>query len=182
MGEVMSGWLRQLMPNEYVNSIYHIDLDRLWENGIRLVLSDLDNTLVAWNDPVIPQHLADWFAEVQNRGFEICLISNNKGDRVEQFAARSGLRAIAAARKPRPEAFHKAMKLFARTPAETVMVGDQLFTDVKGGNAAGIYTVLVLPIHPKEWWGTMMVRRLEKLAMRRLVKRGLVVPDRDERG
>lgn len=177
----MARWLQQVMPDEYVSSVHHIDLDKLWLSGKRLLLSDLDNTLVPWNDAVVPEHLLDWFTQVKARGFEMCLISNNKGDRVEQFAATLGLYAIAAARKPRPEAFKKAMQQFGRTRAETIMVGDQLFTDIKGGNAAGLYTVLVLPIHSREWWGTKMVRRVERIAMRRLIKHGLVVPDRQER-
>lgn len=176
----MSGWLQNVMPDEYVNSVYHIDLDKLWESGKRLLLSDLDNTLVAWNNMDVPDTLANWFEGVRTRGFEVCLISNNKGDRVEKFASSCGVTAIAAARKPRTQAFRQAMQRFQRTPVETVMVGDQLFTDIKGGKAAGLYTVLVLPIDPREWWGTTVVRRVERLAMRGLIKRGLVVPDKDK--
>lgn len=177
----MAGWLQHLTPHEYVHSVYHIDLDKLWQNGKRLLLSDLDNTLVGWNHPHVPEELSVWLLEAKQRGFEICLISNNRGDRVQEFAARSGLTAIAAARKPRPAAFVRAMQQFGRRSDETVMIGDQLFTDVKGGNRVGIYTVLVLPVDRREWWGTQFVRRLEWFAMRSLVKRGLVIPDQSER-
>jgi uncharacterized protein len=173
----MTSWLNQLRPNEYVPSIYDIHLDKLWQTGHRLILSDLDNTLVAWNYPEVSQELATWFRTAKAHGFEICIISNNKGPRVKLFAQRAGLDYIAAANKPKPDAFLQALKRFSRQASQTVMIGDQLFTDIQGGNRCGLHTILVLPIHPREWWGTRVVRIPERFAMRMLERGGLKRPD-----
>jgi uncharacterized protein len=168
-------WLR-MMPDEYVASITEIDLDRLWKDGRRLILTDLDNTLVPWNHPEVPDDLTIWLKKAEETGFRVCIVSNNKGPRVHAFAEAAGVPYLAAARKPKPDAFLEGMRRFSVSPAATVMVGDQLLTDVRGGNRAGLYTILVLPIHPREWWGTRLVRRFERVVMRVLVRRGLRVP------
>lgn len=178
----MTIWTAKLRPDEYVSSIYDIDLDKLWQAGYRLVCSDLDNTLVAWNHPDVSSDLAQWFEHAKQRGFELCIISNNKGPRVKLFAERAGIAYIAAANKPKPDAFRQALTMFGKTADETVMIGDQLFTDIQGGNLAGLHTILVLPIHPREWWGTKVVRIPEKVVMRLLVRQGLRVPHRTSHG
>lgn len=175
-GVSFMGWLDEMTPNEYVASFTDIDLDKLWAQGRRLILCDLDNTLVPWNDPAASNQLVNWLEQVHQLGFAVCIVSNNHGPRVEAFAKVTDLAFVAAARKPRPEAFVDAMAQFQCLPDETVMVGDQLFTDIRGGNRAGVYTILVVPIHPREWWGTRMVRQAERLVMRRLQRRGLKSP------
>ncbi|MCL6631053.1 MAG: YqeG family HAD IIIA-type phosphatase [Alicyclobacillus herbarius] len=167
------------MPDEYVESVYAIDLDKLYQDGRRLLLTDLDNTLVPWNDEVIPDELVAWYARVTRLGFELCIVSNNRGVRVVEFAERLGARAIAAARKPKPDAFLSAMQATGVTPQQTVMVGDQLFTDIRGARRLGIYTILVLPISEREWWGTRFTRVAERLVFRGLERRGLVRPNRE---
>lgn len=172
----MTTWLERMHPDEYVSSVYDIDLDGLWRTGHRLLLSDLDNTLVAWNHPDVSQELEAWFQRAKQHGFDICILSNNKGARVQLFAERAGVAFIAAAKKPKSDAFLQALTRFGKTAQETVMIGDQLFTDIQGGNRCGVYTILVLPIHPREWWGTRMVRIPERLVMRMLLRRGLHIP------
>ncbi|MCL6515970.1 YqeG family HAD IIIA-type phosphatase [Alicyclobacillus sp.] len=174
----MSSFWERWMPNEFVASVHEIDLTRLRRAGRRLILCDLDNTLVPWNDPDVPEDLRSWIARGQAMGFTFCIVSNNRGPRVQRFAEKTGLPHIAAARKPKPEAFEEAMRRFSARPEETVMVGDQLLTDVRGGNRCGAYTILVAPIHPREWWGTRLVRIAERFVMRRLLRRGLQVPHR----
>ncbi|CAM3730521.1 YqeG family HAD IIIA-type phosphatase [Alicyclobacillus pomorum] len=171
-------WLERLRPDAYVAEVADIDLDKLREQGYRLLLTDLDNTLVPWNHPEVSEDLADWLQQAKNKGFQVCIVSNNHGPRVEKFAAKADVAFIAGAKKPKPAAFLQAMERFRATPETTVMVGDQLFTDIRGGNRCGLHTILVLPIHPKEWWGTRLVRRVERIAMYMLVRRGLVVPER----
>ncbi|MFB5189996.1 YqeG family HAD IIIA-type phosphatase [Alicyclobacillus fastidiosus] len=170
-------WLEILMPNEYVSSIYEIDLERLWERGIRLILTDLDNTLVPWNEPTVPESLTKWLKQAHDRGFHVCIVSNNTSGRVEEFAQLSGLPAVGAAKKPKPIGFQQALNRFQMGAKQAVMVGDQLFTDIRGGNRLGMYTVLVLPIEPNEWWGTRMVRNLERVTMPLLRARGLQRPN-----
>lgn len=170
----MTDWLAAVTPNEYVSSVYDIDLDKLRKQGKRAILTDLDNTLVPWNDKDAPQTLHDWIATASTAGFQLCILSNNRGPRVLDFAERVGVRAIGAARKPKRQAFEQALQLLGVSADETLMVGDQLFTDIRGGNRCGLYTILVLPISPVEWWGTRAVRRMERFALRALRRRGVV--------
>jgi HAD superfamily phosphatase (TIGR01668 family) len=175
----MPDWWTKWMPDEYVASIYDIDLDKLRAQGRRLLLCDLDNTLVPWNHPDPPDALPDWLRSAWQAGFDVCIVSNNRGPRVTEFSRRSGLPAIADAGKPRRRGFMLAMRTFGAEPEETVMVGDQLFTDILGAKRCGVYAILVVPLHPREWWGTRLLRRLERLVLQRLMRRGLVVRHRD---
>lgn len=170
------------MPTEYVTSIYAIDLERLWRGGKRLILTDLDNTLVPWNHPWVPKALEAWLNDAHKRGFHVCIVSNNRSQRVDDFSRISGLPAVGAARKPRSAGFQRALERFDMTPEQTVMIGDQLFTDIQGANRMGIHTILVLPILKREWWGTRVVRTAERVVMTGLRVRGLKRPQAAKRG
>jgi uncharacterized protein len=174
----LSKWVENLMPNEYVASIYDIDLEKLRHQGKKLILTDLDNTLVPWNHPIAPETLTNWLLKARQYGFTVCILSNNKGNRVNEFSTRVGIPAISRAKKPNPRIFRQALNRFGVSGSETVMVGDQILTDIQGGNLAGLYTILVLPIHPKEYWGTKINRKIEHFLMKRLLRQGLVVPKR----
>ncbi len=155
-----------LRPQEYVTSIYHIHLDRLWQAGVRGIVTDLDNTLVAWNSPVAPPKLAAWLDHVRERGFRVCIVSNNDRLRVSSFAEPLGIESLHKARKPRRAAFVRALQKLRTNAGETCMVGDQLFTDILGGNRMGFYTILVRPVHVREFSGTRAIRLLERIVLR----------------
>ncbi|WP_018133577.1 YqeG family HAD IIIA-type phosphatase [Effusibacillus pohliae] len=166
--------LKRLIPSLYVQSIYHIDLDALKAQGVKGIITDLDNTLVAWDSPYATPKLAAWLQDVRERGFQVCIVSNNKKTRVEEFARPLQLPAISDAKKPISRAFRRAMQIMGTEPHETVVVGDQIFTDVWGGNRMGIYTILVLPIASKEWAGTKLLRAMERFVLKELRKRGMI--------
>jgi HAD superfamily phosphatase (TIGR01668 family) len=162
-----------LRPAEYRRSIHHIDLERLAALGKKAVLLDLDNTLVEWNDPEPSAELQRWLETVRARGMQPCLVSNNKGARVSAFAAKAGIPYVSNAIKPRRKGFREAMARLGVTPDQTVVVGDQLFTDILGGNRAGAYTILVTPVHPRELLWTKMMRRFERPLLARWRSEGL---------
>jgi uncharacterized protein len=170
VGEQNTVAFEDMVPTERVRSVYDIDLDKLKERGIRLILSDLDNTLAPWRGDGIPERLADWYKRVVERGFTLCIVSNGAEDRVQRFAGSLGIAAYGGAKKPKPEIFLRAMNQFDATAAQTAMVGDQLLTDIRGGNRCGLHTILVLPIHPREWWGTKINRGIEWLLLRTVLK------------
>ncbi|WP_081442638.1 YqeG family HAD IIIA-type phosphatase [Alicyclobacillus acidocaldarius] len=170
-------WLSRLMPDEYVASIYEIDLDALWRRGIRLILTDLDNTLVPWNHPDVPSELTAWLRDVHARGFHVCILSNNGEDRVGSFSKLCGVPAVSAAGKPKSRGFLEALRRFQMPPEAAAMVGDQLFTDIQGAKRLGLYAILVLPQNPVEWWGTKISRMAERVVLRRLEARGLRRPE-----
>jgi HAD superfamily phosphatase (TIGR01668 family) len=160
--------LKKLTPDLYVKSIYHIDLDDLQRRGIRAIITDLDNTLVAWDDPLPNQRLIAWLKGAQAKGFSVYIVSNNSRDRVQKFARAFGVPAISKAIKPRRGAFRTACEAMGVEPKEAAIVGDQVFTDVLGGNRLGAYTILVVPVSDREFFGTKIMRMLERLVLRRL--------------
>lgn len=159
---------KKLAPDLYVKSIYHIDLDDLQRRGIRAIITDLDNTLVAWDDPLPNQRLIAWLKGAQAKGFSVYIVSNNSRDRVQKFARAFGVPAISKAIKPRRGAFRTACEAMGVEPKEAAIVGDQVFTDVLGGNRLGAYTILVVPVSDREFFGTKIMRMLERLVLRRL--------------
>lgn len=163
--------MRQLLrPNLFVNSVTDINLDDLEQQGIRALIIDLDNTITEWQNRSLSQPMIDWFAGLSDRGFKSCLVSNNNRQRVAVVAETLGIPFIFKASKPRRRAFRQAMALLGTGPAETAVIGDQLFTDVLGGNRLGLLTILVTPISRREFIGTRMVRVVEGLVIRHFHK------------
>ena len=160
----MRVWGR-LRPAQWAASIYQIDFGRLWRLGYRFILTDLDNTLAEWNAPAPPQ-LAAWLAELRGRGFAVCIVSNNGRERVSAFAGPLGLPAVWKAGKPRRRAYREALKQIGGQASQTVMIGDQVFTDILGGNRLGMHTVLVRPLHAREALRTRVLRLAERAVMR----------------
>ena len=167
--------MRLLRPAEYRRSIFEIDLDRLKQKGYTAIMLDLDNTLVRWNDPDPTPRLMDWLAKVQQMGFKPCIVSNNSGARVQEFAAKVGIPFIPKAIKPRRTGFRKAMERLGVSATQTVVVGDQIFTDILGGNRSGAYTILVVPIDPREFIFTQMVRKVERRVLKYLDRHGMLI-------
>jgi len=162
------------LPKLMVKSIYDIPLDDLYERGIRGIITDLDNTLVGAKTPLATEELVTWLATVKEKGLKVVIVSNNDDSRVGKFAIPLDLPYIHAARKPTQRAFRQALTMLQLEPEKTLMIGDQMMTDVFGGNRMGLYTVLVAPIAPhEEGLGTKVNRQLEKIAIARLRKRGL---------
>ncbi|MHB1611741.1 MAG: YqeG family HAD IIIA-type phosphatase [Sulfobacillus sp.] len=156
-----------LKPHLSVGSIFDLDIGILRKRGYRGLIMDLDNTLVAWNHPEAPQELLDWLAKVRHYGIDMCIVSNNLGRRVEEFAAQIGVSFIAKAAKPRRRAFRLAMRKMGTHRGDTAVVGDQVFTDILGGNRLKLFTILVRPVAAEEFWTTRLVRMVEHRMVRR---------------
>ncbi len=159
--------IKILQPRLFLTSIFDLDLPSLHARGVRGLIMDLDNTLVGWNRPDMTEELSNWLKGARDQGFKMCIVSNNMVDRVEQFANLAGVMAISKAAKPRRRSFTLAMKKMGSTPKSTAVIGDQVFTDILGGNRLDLYTILVHPIDSHEFWTTRIVRRLEKHFVRR---------------
>jgi HAD superfamily phosphatase (TIGR01668 family) len=165
---------KRLLPDQIVNTVFDIDLDELKTQGVRGIITDLDNTLVGAKTPLATPELVGWLDLVKERGFQVVILSNNNETRVGKFAVPLGIPYIPAARKPGGAAFRRALKLMELPSGQAVVVGDQMLTDVLGGRRAGLHTILVTPIAPREeGWATQINRRIEKIALARLRKKGL---------
>ncbi|NMP21176.1 YqeG family HAD IIIA-type phosphatase [Sulfobacillus harzensis] len=154
-----------LQPRLFVQSIYDIDLSRLTARGVKGLILDLDNTLVGWNQPNASEELMDWLMRVRQYELQTCIVSNNLSDRVESFSREVGVMAIAKAAKPRRRAFRQAMRKMGTHHRETAVVGDQVFTDILGGNRLNLFTILVRPMNEREYWATKVVRRVERMLL-----------------
>ncbi len=139
---------RVLYPKDYVSSTYAIDFAKLWQEGYRGVIFDVDNTLVPHGMPADDRAIA-FFRWLHELGFQVVLLSNNKEPRVKSFCEQvEGATYIYKASKPKPDNYRKAMERMGTNDQNTLFVGDQIFTDVLGANLAGIRSVLVQPILP----------------------------------
>lgn len=141
--------LEKLYPGERADSAYAIDYEGLCERGMRGVIFDIDNTLVPHGAPADGAAIA-LFSRLRGLGCKSLLLSNNKEGRVRPFADAVGALFLCKAGKPKPAGYVEAMRLMGTDQGSTIFVGDQIFTDVYGANLAGIPSILVRPIDPKE--------------------------------
>ncbi len=164
--------LKFLCPQQHVKSVQEIDLQVLKEKGIKGLITDLDNTLVSWNDNAVVPEVMGWVKKAKEEGFQVCIVSNNNSRRGEQLSRDFEVPAIWQAVKPRRRAFRRALKMMDLKPSQVAVIGDQVFTDILGGNRLGLYTILVKPINRREFVGTRCVRQVEKAVLFGLRKKG----------
>ncbi|MBE5995322.1 MAG: YqeG family HAD IIIA-type phosphatase [Paenibacillaceae bacterium] len=156
---------QKFYPDEDVNSTYEIPFEDFYKKGIRGIIFDIDNTLVPHGAPA-DNRAKKMFLRLHDLGMETCLLSNNKEPRVSAFAKDTGsLNYIFKGRKPGVGGYQRAMKLMGTNSSNTIFVGDQLFTDVFGAKRAGIYSILVSRIHPKEEIQIRIKRALESVVL-----------------
>lgn len=160
----------RFFPDEYVASTYVIPFEKLYEEGYRGVIFDIDNTLVPHGAPA-DERARKLFVRLREIGFESCLISNNQEPRVKMFNKDIGTKYICNAHKPSTKNYVRAMEIMGTDRTNTLFVGDQLFTDVWGAKRTGIHNILVKPIHPKEEIQIVLKRYLEKIVLHFYKKR-----------
>ena len=151
-------------PDDYVKSTYVIPFEKLYEEGIRGVIFDIDNTLVPHGAPA-DKRAEELSARLKRIGISSCLLSNNQEPRVKMFNKNINTNYIFNAHKPSVKNYEKAMKIMGTDKSSTLFVGDQLFTDVWGAKRTGIRNILVQPIHPKEEIQIVLKRYLEKIVL-----------------
>ncbi|NMC26961.1 MAG: YqeG family HAD IIIA-type phosphatase [Syntrophomonadaceae bacterium] len=159
--------LELLQPKAYADSVLELPLEELRRKHISAFIFDLDNTITEWNSHHIDDQMEAWFVRLLAQGFQACILSNNGERRIKSVADRLGIPFIHRAAKPRRRAFRRALYIMGVTASQTAVVGDQVFTDILGGNRAGLYTILVKPIASREFIGTKINRLLEKMVVKR---------------
>lgn len=159
-----------LYPDIFVQSVLDIPLEELKELGIKAFIFDLDNTLTEWNSNEVRSEIIEWFKTIKRKGFKACILSNNGEQRVITVAQKLDIPYIFRARKPSRNAFFKALSVLQVQASQTAVIGDQIFTDVLGGNRTGLFTILVVPIAKREFLGTKISRCMEFFVLRRLKK------------
>lgn len=166
--------LQQFLPNEHVKSIFDITPKSLKDNGIKGIITDLDNTLVEWDRPSAPTRLIEWFNEMKKHQIRVMIVSNNNEQRVKAFAAPLKIPYIFRARKPLTRAFNKALIEMGLEKDEAVVIGDQLMTDVLGGNRGGFHTILVVPVAQSDGFFTKFNRLAERRILNWFRRKGML--------
>ena len=155
----------KLYPDVYTDSAYGINYEKLYANGISGIIFDIDNTLVE-HGAHANERAIRLFQRLHEIGFRIIILSNNKEPRVKSFKEEvTWCDYIYKAGKPKPGGYFAAMELMGTNQKSTVVIGDQLFTDIWGANLAGIPSILVKPIDKKEEIQIVLKRRLEKVVL-----------------
>jgi HAD superfamily phosphatase (TIGR01668 family) len=156
--------LRRVCPDEAVHGVIEVDLEALYARGKRLVLLDVDNTILPWKADEVPKPCRDWIEGGRRIGLRFCLISNTRRpERLARIAESLGIPRMRGKFKPSRRMYLQALEEFGCTEAETIMIGDQLFTDVLGAYRAGIESIWVRPLAKREFAGTKLARIGEKL-------------------
>jgi HAD superfamily phosphatase (TIGR01668 family) len=162
-----------LLPNEFVNSVFEITPEKLQANGIRGIITDLDNTLVEWDRADATEELAAWFKMMHEAGIRIVIASNNNEERVKHFAEPLGIPYIHRAKKPLGAAYYAGLVQLRLKRDEVAMVGDQLLTDVLGAKRQKLYTFLVRPVAESDGFVTLFNRFVERRVFNDLKRKGI---------
>lgn len=154
---------RAMVPDAVYNKADVIPYEALRAEGKNCILFDFDNTLGPDHATVPDKYAFDIIAKVRALGFKCCLVSNAKSGRSAGIAQELDIPCVTYAHKPRPVGIYRAMEKMGVTADETVMIGDQVFTDVIAGRLAGVYTIMVERYSKKEIWYVVLKRPLEKI-------------------
>ncbi|MDZ5470907.1 YqeG family HAD IIIA-type phosphatase (plasmid) [Bacillus sp. 31A1R] len=166
--------LKNFLPDQHVKNVFEITPQSLKEKGIKGIITDLDNTLVEWDRADATPELIKWFAEMKKANIKVTIVSNNNERRVKIFSEPHNIPFIFQARKPMGRAFKRALKEMGLQKHETVVIGDQLLTDVLGGNRSGFHTILVVPVASTDGFVTRFNRKVERRILNWFRKRGML--------
>ncbi len=156
----------RLKPDIIIDSIKGLSVEMLVEHGIKGVIFDIDNTLVRASDKEPTLEVLELFDKLKGCGISYSIVSNNNLERVDTFSKNLGVYYRHRALKPRKKYLKAAMAYMGSDESTTALVGDQLFTDIYGGNRMGFLTVYTLPLGESETKFVAFKRKLEKLILR----------------
>ncbi len=159
-------------PDMYAKNVFSINYHLLKKKRLKNLIFDIDNTILPVNDINISQELISFFKKL-GKDFNICIVSNNNKDRVLPVAKAIETGYMYKAGKPNKEAFDKALILLDSKKENTVMIGDQMLSDIKGANEYGLYTIMVDPVSNKHDIKTGTSRVLQKIIMNKFAKKGI---------
>ncbi len=163
---------KKFIPNEFKNTFFDINFESLSKAGYKTILCDLDNTLISYDETLPTKELINKFEELEALGFELILISNNIQSRIERFLKDITIKGFANARKPLLIGIKKAHRVAqVRDLDKTIIIGDQLMTDVWAANRYNVYSILVNPLKKKtEKWYTKINRKTEVKMLQKIKK------------
>lgn len=154
--------MKKLYPNLYLKKVEDITIEKLIKNKIKLLILDVDNTLIDYYKN-LTEEVVNWAKEMKGQGIKLYILSNtNDRRKVKEVAEVLGIPYKHFATKPLKRGFRYIQKQMNMKPENIAVVGDQLFTDILGGNRCNMFTILVDPIDDKkEYWYTAWKRPIE---------------------
>ena len=165
--------MNYFFPDIYQKSIYTINYEKLKEDGIKCLLFDLDNTCVPFKEQMPSKKLKEHFDNLEDMGFKVIIFSNASKERLIPFKKELNVDCCYKARKPRKTKFLKVLKLYNYKLHEVAMIGDQLVTDIYGGNRVGITTILVNPMSNYDMFFTKFYRYIERKKINKMTREGI---------
>jgi HAD superfamily phosphatase (TIGR01668 family) len=169
---------RGVRPDFCFTRAEDIGLDWLRQRGIRGVLIDIDNTITRWERRAVPETEVAWLHRLRDAGIGIRFLSNGLPHKLAHVTQQTGIDHVhGRPMKPLPVAFRRGLRELQLEPLEVLMIGDSVFTDIVGANRVGLWTCLVEPLSPVDFFGSKFWRMLEGL----LGARQPVQPDGDYR-
>ena len=165
--------MENYIPDIYVKSIYYIDYDKLKERGIKCILFDLDNTIAPLSLKKPNKKIKDLFKELKSKGFKIIIFSNSGKTRLKPFKEDLEVDCAFNCKKPMKKKFNLILWEYKYGVSEVAIIGDNIITDILGGNKIGITSILVNPISNIETPFAKISRMNEKIIMRKLTKKEL---------
>lgn len=170
--------MEKYIPDMYQKSIYAIDYDKLIKRGIKCLLFDLDNTITPVKMKTTSKKTKKFFSDLKEKGFKVIIFSNSPKKRVKPFKDALDVDCAASAHKPHPKKFLQVLKEYDYSISEIAIIGDQILTDIVGGNNIGITTILVNPISPIDFIWTKFNRFREKKIIKKLEQKELFIRGR----
>lgn len=153
-------------PERYFSRTSAIDVEAdILGKGFTHVLLDIDNTVLSRADHQVPADVRLWLGRVRAAGVKMCFLSNNFHGNVFVLAEQLNIPIVAKALKPLPHGFAMARGKIGGTRKNTLMIGDQLSTDVVGAHLAGMKAYLVCPLVEEDLKHTMFVRSIERASI-----------------
>lgn len=166
--------LNYFKPSIYLESYKKINIESLRNSGIKLVMCDMDNTLIGWNERIPNTDIINFVKSVYSHNMEFVLFSNNIRSRVENFAKKAGIKNYFwDCKKPLLGKMKLVRKLLPYKESEIVLIGDQLITDVLVANRSHIKSILVTPLSRNDG-GSKIVRFLEKIIIKHLAQKNIL--------
>ena len=159
-----------LYPKEHFKNVREITIDFLRKNNIKALILDVDNTLIDY-DRNLDEKIVEWAEKLKTEGIKLYILSNsNKKDKVETVAKKLKIEYEYFGKKPLKGGFKKVQEKLKEKSENIGVVGDQIFTDVLGGNRCKMFTILVEPIAKKDIWITLLKRPIENAIKNRYQK------------
>lgn len=154
-------------PDRYFKRISDINIKTdILDKGFKNVLLDVDNTILTRDESIVPKDVKAWLKELRSKGVKICLISNDWHANVRDLAIDLDLPIVVRSLKPLPPAFFRALKKIGAKKQNSIMIGDQLMTDVFGSHAVGIKCYMVEPLVEKDLVHTLLLRKIERVLLK----------------